>query len=97
MYEYLAIGLPIISSPIPSARRNSTFVQIVKSNEAFVDACDKAICQTMPDVEERIRAASLNTWEHRISQITELVFPHLVSAIEMADSNHSSSPKKTID
>ena len=97
MYEYLAIGLPIISSPIPSARRNSAFVQIVKSNEAFVDACDKAIYQTIPDVEERIRAASLNTWEHRIAQITELVFPHLVSAIEIADPNHSSSPKKTID
>ena len=97
MYEYLALGLPIVSSSIPAARRNSTFVEIVADDEEFVDACDKVVCQAVHNVEERIRTASLNTWEHRIAQITDLVLPNLVRAIASADADYYSSRKKAID
>ena len=97
MYEYLALGLPIVSSSIPAARRNSTFIEIVTGDEEFLDTCDKVVCQAVPNVEERIRTASLNTWEHRIAQITGLVLPNLVRAMASAESDHSSGRKKAID
>lgn len=74
MYEYLAAGLPIVSTDIPAARRKDHVVAVCESSDSFLAACKAAIEGNSAEaVAARIDEASVNTWEHRVEQISTLV------------------------
>ena len=77
MYEYLATGLPIISSNIPATRRMSDYVDIVDNEKEFVKACEIALENPVPDLHYRIEKAKNNTWDHRVKQITRIINTHI--------------------
>jgi glycosyltransferase involved in cell wall biosynthesis len=72
--EYLAAGLPVVSTPLPEARAYGDLVRIASTPEAFVRELDRAIAEDgEAAVRRRIEAVSGDTWEARVERMSELV------------------------
>lgn len=62
--EYLALGLPVISSDLPEARKFNNHVLIAGSDEEFISLIGKAVKTNTPqEKEERRRKAEEYSWE----------------------------------
>ncbi|HUU44981.1 MAG TPA: glycosyltransferase, partial [Acidobacteriota bacterium] len=73
LYEYLATGKPVVSTPMPEAERFSDVVRIAGTYDDFVAACN-AVCEEMPEEAEQRRKhqhelVAPHTWEARFSEI----------------------------
>jgi glycosyltransferase involved in cell wall biosynthesis len=74
LYEYLACGLPVVSTDIPSVHEEARVVRIARSAAAFVAAVGLAIRETDAGLgRERQARAMANTWRQRVERISELI------------------------
>ena len=74
MYEYLACGLPVVSTDIPSVHEEADFIDIARGHDAFLAATARALEDADASlVEKRQARARDNTWHHRVEGISELV------------------------
>jgi len=74
MYEYLAAGLPIVSTSLPEARRFVGPIVIADGAEPFAHACDRVIRNQDPEKRMRISGWVENeTWDARVEELSELV------------------------
>jgi glycosyltransferase involved in cell wall biosynthesis len=72
--EYLAAGLPVVSTALPEAERYAPDVCIADGVDAFLCACDDAVSHTVPgDRHRRSRRVSGETWEAVVERVCELV------------------------
>lgn len=68
LYEYLATGRPIASSPIPRAREFQACVTVSDGTpQGFAAACAAALLDQ--NAEQRRSVARANTWERRVSDL----------------------------
>jgi len=77
MYEYLAAGLPVVSTRIPAAERNARILHIADDTAGFVGACRIAMQDADDAVQQRIEFARANTWDARVEQIWDLISARL--------------------
>jgi glycosyltransferase involved in cell wall biosynthesis len=74
LYEYLALGKPVVSTDIPAAIRCAEHVAIAGDAAEFEKACASVLGGRARETREaRIRFASQNTWDARIDQVAALV------------------------
>ena len=74
MYEYLAAGLPVISTAIPAAERQRDNVTICNTTDGFIDACRDALSNPNEDaVRQRLTFAERNSWDARVEEISLLI------------------------
>ena len=71
--EYLAAGLPVISTSIPAARDFGGEVAIADTAEEFAVACDAALKYSVNDRPRISEAVRAHTWEARVETVSELV------------------------
>lgn len=74
MYEYLAAGLPVVSTPLPEAMRWEGAVQIGATPADFAAACDAVL--PYPDArrrEELSTVVSHLSWEARVERLSEII------------------------
>ena len=75
MYEYLAAGLPVVSTAIPAALRHRGIVSVADDANAFVQACQRALTDESPQQkEERLEFSRKNTWDRRVGELTDFIF-----------------------
>ena len=73
--EYLATGLPIVSSPIETVLGYATVVSIAKDEAEWLDAIDRGLTEPMRSetaVAQRRAVARGNDWDVLVSRIAEL-------------------------
>jgi glycosyltransferase involved in cell wall biosynthesis len=74
LYEYLAAGLPVVSTDIPEVRRFEETVYIGTSHDSFVSACEKALevdrSVYSPKASELVRE---HDWDHRVETIYSFI------------------------
>lgn len=72
LYEYLAAGKPVVSTPLPSVLPFAREV-LVAADERFLEAVEEAVAgrHDVAAAEARRRRARANTWDHRIARILE--------------------------
>ncbi len=73
-YEYLSAGKPVVSSPVPAAKRMSSVVEIAETPDQFVDAIERALLQ--PSELAAVRTAAVangHTWRHRAKEKMRLM------------------------
>lgn len=73
LMEYIAAGLPVISTSLPAATEVGNAVSIADSPEDFAAACDRAIVHTAADrprISDQVRP---HTWEERARTVSQLV------------------------
>ncbi|MBN1341046.1 MAG: glycosyltransferase [Phycisphaerae bacterium] len=72
--EYLAAGLPVVSTPLPEVVAYEPLVEIADGADAFVAACRRALDANGPDqVARRQAAMARETWQAKVEQLSELV------------------------
>lgn len=72
MYEYLAAGLPVVSTSLPEAERFRGPIRFGDTPERFAAACDEAL----DDPEPRRTISSTvrdHTWSSRVERLSEMV------------------------
>jgi len=74
MYEYLAAGLPIVSTPLPEAERFAGPIRIRSTAAEFAAACDEVVNGPFPvrreSISELVRKES---WESKVEELSEIV------------------------
>ena len=68
--EYLAAGLPVVSTPLPEVARYRTLVHLAEGATGFAQAIAAALGERSP-ASDRARAAAMGaeSWEARVEEI----------------------------
>lgn len=77
LYEYLAGGVPVVSSPLPAVRPREGSVWLADDIEALITSCEAAIRNNTPE-DRRRRSDSMHShsWASRL----EVISRHVVAA-----------------
>ena len=87
LYEYLAMGKPVVSTPLIEVEKFSPLVRIARSNEEFL-ACLQEEIERCPDrelVRQRRAAVQSYSWESRVAQVEEIICAFMKRAEQPAD------------
>ena len=77
MLEYLAAGLPVVSTPLPEARHYEGSILIRDTAHRFAAACDEVLRANHPKRRESIsRLVANETWLTRVERLSEIVSRH---------------------
>jgi glycosyltransferase involved in cell wall biosynthesis len=73
-YEYLAAGLPVVSTDLPALRRLAHVVRLAESTPAFLDALDAAVSEGRDARQAERRAeAARHSWAARFQAMDRLI------------------------
>jgi glycosyltransferase involved in cell wall biosynthesis len=68
--EYLAAGLPVVSTPIPDVHRYERWCSVAETAPGFVESIEAALRCDSPELrQERSRAMMAETWSARVAEI----------------------------
>ena len=74
MYQYWALGIPIVSVPLPNLSHCPGIVSVAATPEAWVKAIDYEIVHNKKElVEKRKRLALENTWKQRAERVLKII------------------------
>jgi len=74
MYEYLAAGLPVISTPLPEAERFSGPITVTQNAVEFAVACDHALESDHPGRRAEISGlVAGESWDTKVELLSKLV------------------------
>lgn len=75
LYEYLASGLPTVSTPVSGFRDFPDLVYLAEHAEAFAAAARAALTEAADLPERRRQTAAQHTWEARVDEIERIIAP----------------------
>jgi glycosyltransferase involved in cell wall biosynthesis len=74
MHEYLAAGLPVVSSPLPAVQPFGSVIQTADTPADWVEGIRRSLEAVDPlQVQERRTVASRNSWDERVKVISTLI------------------------
>ncbi|HZJ85059.1 MAG TPA: glycosyltransferase [Syntrophomonadaceae bacterium] len=74
MWEYMATGMPIVTTNLPEARKYSDYVFIAATDEEFIFQVGQAIAEDAPEKRQnRMALAFENSWRVRASIIIGII------------------------
>ncbi|MBU0716738.1 MAG: glycosyltransferase [Planctomycetes bacterium] len=74
MYEYLAAGLPVVSTPLPEAERFLGPIVIAETVEQFARACDGVLAGDSPGRREVIsRYVEGESWLSKVEHLSDII------------------------
>ncbi|MFQ5590918.1 MAG: glycosyltransferase [Phycisphaerae bacterium] len=80
MNEYLAAGLPVVSTSLPEARRCGGHVTTADSPEAFAAACDAALHSDNPERREAISSVVRSeSWQSKVERLSSIIEQRVLS------------------
>lgn len=71
--EYLAAGLPVVSTPLPEVCAYQPFVSVGSTADAWVRACEAAFCDDARQAEQRMHAMQAESWDAKVELLSDLV------------------------
>jgi glycosyltransferase involved in cell wall biosynthesis len=72
--EYLAAGLPVVSTPLPEAARYDRDVLMADDAKSFADCCDKALTMNARPLRlARSEAMKAESWDYVVGHLCEIV------------------------
>ena len=72
--EYLAAGLPVVSSPMPEVLRYSPAVRTAETLDEFIAACTAALAASQDgNAAERRALVRAESWQARVEQLSEII------------------------
>ncbi|MFT4065287.1 glycosyltransferase [Paraburkholderia sp.] len=73
-YEYLAAGLPVVSTPLDFAKEPRAGLEVGGDADAFIAAIEKQLARGKLSAEEARAAVGENTWEARLDKMLAITF-----------------------
>ncbi|MFA5188355.1 MAG: glycosyltransferase [Patescibacteria group bacterium] len=80
-YEYLAAGLPIVSTYIPGIERFGNLIKVAKSPEEFNNFVNQALKEEKGLAPEKFEMLKNNTWQIRVGEMLELINEKLTPTV----------------
>jgi glycosyltransferase involved in cell wall biosynthesis len=77
LYDYLATGKPIVSTPVAGVERFADVVYIGEGPEGFLGALERALREPPSVRERRLRYARENTWAQRAEEMWSVLHSRL--------------------
>lgn len=78
IYEYLASGLPIVTTPVPGSEQFQDLITTVVSPEECITAIEKELAQQSPQLRQRrIHMAEQHSWHARFETMRTIIERHL--------------------
>ncbi len=72
-YQYLALGKPVVTTPVPAARRYRGLCYVAASPAAFASSIDAALGESQGDAELRRGVAARHDWKRLVKRAYRLV------------------------
>ena len=92
MCEYLAAGLPIVSTSLPEAQRLDQVITIADTPERFAAACDDVLASDYPGRREEIsKIVEHESWLSKVEQLSAVVLNRIASRGSICQAGESSS------
>ncbi len=77
LYEYLAAGLPVVSTDMPQVRRLQQVIEIADSVDSFEQALERALSDGSESaIRARVDEARKHSWSNRFGQVESLIAKH---------------------
>lgn len=77
VYDYLAVGIPVVSSPIPEVLKMEGLVYTANTPDEWVQAVRRAVREDCSHLrEKRLQFARQNTWDIRAQGVLEIMQRH---------------------
>jgi glycosyltransferase involved in cell wall biosynthesis len=79
LYEYLAMGKPVVATALPYVQREADKVRIADNAQQFLAALNEAVLRP-PLADERARwraAAEAHSWQRQVNEVEQLLAPLL--------------------
>lgn len=73
LYEYLAVGQPIVSCAVPQVSEFSSLLSIAKGKQGWLESLDSALQEGPARKAERRKVAMENSWTRRVSEIDVMI------------------------
>ncbi|MFP4104508.1 MAG: glycosyltransferase [Phycisphaerae bacterium] len=73
--EYLAAGLPVVSSPMPEVRRYADLVRFASTSEEFIPAVEAALQTSIEQRRHYVQRMTSETWESKLTMIHSALHP----------------------
>ncbi len=74
MYEYLAAGLRVVSTPLPEARRYADAITFGRDARTFAEACDQVLARSHDDGREAVsRLVDSESWRTKVEDLSTIV------------------------
>lgn len=78
LYEYLATGLPIVSTPIPAVTPFADWVLVAADADSTIAAIGQALADDSPERRRRQQEiARLHTWDNRLERMSAAILERL--------------------
>jgi len=73
-YEYLAAGLPVVSTNLPELEPLRGMIELADGEDEFISRLEKVLREDTPERQgDRIRFARENSWESRFGAIEDII------------------------
>lgn len=80
--EYLAAGLPVVSTPLPEVRKYEPIVYIAEKYDEFLEKTELALnTNSQALIQERLSIVAQDSWDARVDEISRIVKSHLQKLI----------------
>lgn len=73
LFEYLAVGKPIITTPLPDLESFNNVVTIAKNSSEFINSIEELLVNGDNKYIERLNVAVSNTWEIRVEEASHFI------------------------
>ncbi|NLO20975.1 MAG: glycosyltransferase family 1 protein [Syntrophomonadaceae bacterium] len=74
MWEYMAVGLPVVATALPEARKHGDLVLYSENQEQFLNNIKRALYQDTPEKkQQRQQVAKENSWMQRAQTVLEII------------------------
>ncbi|MGB2988052.1 MAG: glycosyltransferase [Phycisphaerae bacterium] len=84
MYEYLAAGLPIVSTPLPEAERFDAPILVADTPQHFAEACDQVLATYDRNSREAIsRSVRTETWLSKTEHLSRIIMNWLTPPLRI--------------
>jgi glycosyltransferase involved in cell wall biosynthesis len=82
MREYLAAGLPVVSTPLPEVVRYKGLVRIATHEAGFLEAIEAALSERSPAQDrQRVEAMRMEGWEARVADMADIIEARLAEKV----------------
>ena len=73
-YEYLAAGLPVVSTPLDFAKESRAGLEVGSDVAVFISAIEKQLARGKLSADEARAAVGENTWKRRLDKMLAITF-----------------------
>jgi len=78
LYEYLAAGLPIVSTKVHELKTHSELINIAGNADEFVELIEKTLKNNSAEkVQKRVSFARCNSWDKRAEEMSKVILESL--------------------